>query len=239
MYEKFYRTGDSLLKSGEYEEAIFNYLSAISYKNNESGTPYFKAAECALNLKNEKLANFFIRNGISIGGASKEYLVNYKGFSKYKKRKFFVKILKDYNNLRQEFFTTIENIDLYIQIEKLLERDQHIRDLLDEYEINNQEKNDSLISEKTIYKLIGITDSINTQELKNICNEYGWQPKGFIILWHQRDSYGENNATWNYFKPLIDKEISKGKVSRGFWEPFEWFKQFNNRKSNIPSSKKE
>ena len=66
-------------------------------------------------------------------------------------------------------------------------------------------------------------DSLNVDRLMEITNEYGWQEKAWLILWHQRGTYGEDNYVWNYFKPLIDKEIDEGKISRNFWAPFDQF----------------
>jgi hypothetical protein len=42
-----------------------------------------------------------------------------------------------------------------------------------------------------------------------------------IILWHQRGNYEQDHYVWNYFRPLINKEIEAGKISRNFWIPFE------------------
>ena len=60
-----------------------------------------------------------------------------------------------------------------------------------------------------------------------ITKEYGWQKKAWIILWHQRGNHDEDNYVWNYFRPLINKEIEEGKISRSFWKPFDEFKKRN------------
>ncbi len=256
-YEKHIRDADSLMNVGDYKNAIYNYLTALEYINDYSGTPYFNAAECALKLNNEKLAEKFIRKGITIGGAKLGYLLNYNGFNKYKEASFFTSVLNDYNSLRQNYFSTIENIDLYLEITKLINRDQFVRkvDLFlqgyseidfqkskDNYEKAKQ-KNDSISMKK--YKAILFlknrkeneiilnelkerVDSLNIARLMELTKKYGWQDRAFILLWHQRDTFGENNYIWNYFIPLINKEIEIGNESRSFWKPFEWYKKIIN-----------
>lgn len=78
--------------------------------------------------------------------------------------------------------------------------------------------------EKTLDALMRRVDSLNIARLIEITEEPGWQERAWIILWHQRSTFGEDNYIWNYFKPLIDKEIEAGKLSRGFWGAFEQFK---------------
>jgi hypothetical protein len=68
-------------------------------------------------------------------------------------------------------------------------------------------------------------DDSNIKRLIEITKKYGWQPKAWLLLWHHRTSYQENNFVWNHFIPLINKEIKQGKISRTFWKPFEGFKQ--------------
>ncbi len=68
-------------------------------------------------------------------------------------------------------------------------------------------------------------DSLNIARLIEITKDHGWQERAWIILWHQRGSYGEDNYVWNYFRPLINKEIVVGKFSRNLWGAFEQFNE--------------
>ena len=68
------------------------------------------------------------------------------------------------------------------------------------------------------------TDSLNIRELMDITTSSGWQEEAWLLLWHQRGTYGKNNWVWNYFKPLINKEIEQGKLPKSFWAMFEDFK---------------
>lgn len=51
---------------------------------------------------------------------------------------------------------------------------------------------------------------------------------------NQRGTFGEDNYIWNYFQPLIDKEIEEGKIRRNFWSSFYLFQ--NMMKSGEPGT---
>ena len=237
-----------------YEQAILKYRNALDILTPNSSTPFFNLAECALKLNNNVLADKWIRKGIAEGGAQMEYLRKYKGFSDIQNVEFYQKIIKDYNSLRQQYFSTIDNIDIYLEIEELTARDQFVRKI-DDYisgrtdeDISNamkqlkiaQKENDSVNVKKYMnlifpkpnkeYKklqneLMRKVDSLNIERLMEITKEHGWQERTWIILWHQRGNHDEDNYVWNYFRPLINKEIEEGKISRSFWSAFDQFKQ--------------
>jgi uncharacterized protein YozE (UPF0346 family) len=248
---------DSLRKNGNCEKAIQKYQNALGILIPNSSTPFFNLAECAINNNNYTLANEWIRKGVSVGGAPISYLKGYDGFSKIKDEEFYKNIIADYNQLRQEYFTSIDNIDLYLEIEELTARDQFVRKIDDyisgrsEKDIENAmnglleaRKNKDSVAEqkyrdllfpkpnkdyqKLQNELIRKVDSLNIARLKEITKEHGWQERAWIILWHQRGSYGKQDDVWSYFKPLIDKEIEEGTLSRNFWSPFDQFKEMQN-----------
>lgn len=82
-------------------------------------------------------------------------------------------------------------------------------------------------------KDIARVDSLNVKRLIEITKDYGWQDKGWIILWHQRGTYGENNYVWNFFKPYIDEQISKGYMKKDFWVMFDEEKSIRKNKEQI------
>ncbi|QJP35401.1 hypothetical protein F0365_13835 [Nonlabens sp. Ci31] len=240
-----------------YEQAILKYKDALEILTPNSSTPFFNLSECALKLKNNKLADEWIRKGISEGGAQMEYLRKYKGFSDIQNDEFYQTIINDYNNLRQQYFSTIKNIDVYLEIEELTARDQFVRKIDDyisgrtEKDMENamkgwqvaKEKNDTIAAKKyqkllfpkpnKEYKelqneLMRKVDSLNIERLMEIIKEHGWQERAWIILWHQRGNHDEDNYVWNYFRPLINKEIEEGKLSRSFWSAFDQFKEMMN-----------
>lgn len=102
--------------------------------------------------------------------------------------------------------------------------------------MKSQKKEDSLARKKykailfpkvnenyTAYQnqITRFTDSLNIREFMKITKEFGYQKEGWLLLWHQRGTYGEDNWVWEYFKPLIDTEIKEGKITPSFWAMFE------------------
>lgn len=245
---------NAMRKNGNCEQAIDKYKNALNILIPNSSTPFFNLAECALKLNDLTLADEWIRKGVSVGGAPKSYLKSYKGFIDIQDKEFYKQIISDYNKLRQKYFSSIDDIDLYLEIEELTSRDQFVRKTgmyLDGYsEVDYQNAGDAFFKaqrendtvkanelkkivfhktdekyKETTSELMKRVDSLNVARLMEITEKHGWQERAWIILWHQRGTYGEDNYVWNYFKPLIDKEIEEGKLSRDFWSSFEMHKE--------------
>jgi len=255
-FDKLISEANNLRTDEIYEQAIVKYKNALEILTPNSSTSFFNLAECALKIEDISLADKWIRKGISEGGAQMEYLRKYKGFSDIQNEEFYQNIINDYNSLRQQYFSTIKNIDIYLEIEKLTARDQFVRKI-DDYingrtdeDITNamkqlkiaQKENDSVNIKKYMnlifpkpnkeykklqYELMRKIDSLNIERLMEITKENGWQERAWIILWHQRGIYGKDNYVWNYFKPIIDKEIEEGKLSRNFWNSFKMHQKLN------------
>lgn len=257
QHDELISQANKLKNESNYEQAISKYENALDILIPNSSTPFFNVAECALKLDNTELADSWIRKGVSQGGAQMEYLRKYKGFSEIQDADFYKKIIIDYNSLRQQYFSTIENIDIYLEIEELVARDQFVRKIDDyisgrtEEDFENamnglreaQKSNDSIAIEKyrdllfpkpnkeyqkLQRELMKKVDSLNIDRLMEITKEHGWQERAWLILWHQRGNHDEDNYVWNYFRPLINKEIEKGKISRSFWFAFDQFKEMMN-----------
>ncbi|NER10433.1 hypothetical protein SAMN06265375_10117 [Muriicola jejuensis] len=254
QYDALISEANKLKREGNYDQAINKYKSALDILIPDNSTPFFDLADCALKLDKNDLADIWIRKGVSQGGAQMKYLRKYKGFSDIQNADFYNKIISDYNSLRQQYFSTIENIDIYLEIEELTARDQFVRKIDDyisgrtEEDIENAMKglqearkdNDSVAAKKyrdllfpkpnkeyqrLQNEIMRKVDSLNVARLMEITKEYGWQERAWIILWHQRGVHDEDNYVWNYFRPLINKEIEEGKISRSFWGPFDQFKK--------------
>lgn len=256
-YDKLISEANSLKKNSNYSKAIDKYESALDILTPNTSTSFFRIAECALKLGKEELADKWIRKAVSDGGAQMEYLLSYVGFTEIKDQVFFQKIVSDYNLLRQEYFSTIENIDIYLEIERLTSRDQFVRKMslylkgFSNKDFQNatgnmkkaKQENDTIAEKKfhdilfckpkdenlkLTIDLMQKVDSLNILALMEITKEHSWQPKAWLILWHQRQTYGNDNYIWNYFKPLINKEIEDGKLSHNFWNPFDQFLMMKN-----------
>lgn len=254
QHDELISQANKLKKKSNYEQAISKYKSALDILIPNSSTPFFNVAECALKLNKTELADTWIRKGIAKGGAQMEYLRKYDGFSEIQDADFYKKILTDYNSLRQQYFSTIENIDIYLEIEELVARDQFVRKI-DDYISGRTEEdiekamngyreakknNDSIAIKKyrdllfpkpnkeyqeLQRELMKKVDSLNVDRLMEITKKHGWQERAWLILWHQRGNHDEDNYVWNYFRPLINKEIEEGKLSRSFWYAFDQFKE--------------
>lgn len=217
-YEIYINKGDSLRHKGDYKNSIVEYQKALKMLDRySSSTPFFNLAECAIKSDDIKLAEKYICLGVSKGGAPYRYLISYEGFSDDFKTSFEWKnIIKDFNDLRKEYFSSINNIDVYIEIEKMIAVDQYPRKidfLLDKEFLRDKED--------IIDSLMIATDNKNIKRLIEITKEYGWQDRAWLLLWHHRGTYKEKNYVWDFFIPFINNEIEQGRESRGFWVAFE------------------
>ncbi|MGF1556606.1 hypothetical protein [Paucihalobacter sp.] len=95
----------------------------------------------------------------------------------------FADIESEYEDHISEFFNNLKHPEIYKEIDSLYAVNQ-------EYRTNGSECVE-----------IARIDSLNIKRLIEITKDYGWQNKGWIILWHQRGTYGKSNYVWNFFKP--------------------------------------
>lgn len=253
-FDSLIKNADSLRLYENYKSAYKEYVKALSILTPNSSTPFFNTAFCALKNNNEKLTKKWIEKGVSEGGAPLDYLKSFEGFTEIQNELFYINIVNKYNILRQQYFSKIKNIDIYLEIEELVQRDQFVRNLNDYITLRSDndmkiasegykkaiENNDSISIEKyklllfpkpkkehqiVFVELMKKVDSLNIERLIEITKIHGWQERAWLILWHQRGNHDEDNYVWNYFRPLINKEIDEGKISRTFWEPFDEFKK--------------
>lgn len=253
-YDKLILQADSLKVEKNYKLALKKYTEALKIVTPNSSTPFFYAAFSAVKLNNIKKTKYWIIEGIVTGGAQMDYLKNFEGFSEIQTEKYYLDIIANYNQYRQIYFSKIPNIDIYLEVEDLVRKDQFTRKLEDFYVNRNEEEhaiafqklikaqneNDTLAIEKfkkivfqngdvnraKIFNQIrDNVDKRNIERLMEITKEHGWQSRAWLILWHQRGNHDEDNEVWNFFRPIINKEIEEGKLSRTFWKPFEDFKK--------------
>ena len=115
-YDDLISKANTLRTDGNYKQAIDLYAKALELLTPSSSTPFFNLAECAVATNNLPLADEWIRKGVSLGGAPKSYLKAYKGFADIQEKEFYLRIVADYNTLRQEYFSNIDDIDLYLKL---------------------------------------------------------------------------------------------------------------------------
>lgn len=202
-------------KDSEYEKALENFEKAINLKPKQNASVYFYASASALNLGELEKAKQLLIASIHNTNASKSYFLNFDEFDNFRSEKLFSDIESDYENHISVFYNKLENLKIYKEIDSLVNLDQEIRS-------SGIDKNEKV-------KI----DSSNIKRLIEITEKYGWQDKGWLILWHQRDTYGQDNYVWNFFKPHIDEQISKGNMEKDFWVMFEEEKSIRQNKEQI------
>ena len=187
----------------DFEKALSNFEKAIKLKPKEDVSIYFYATATALNIGQKDKAKELLIASIHNTNASKDYFLNFDKFNDFRNDNLFSEIEENYESYISEFYNKLEHPKIYREVDSLMAIDQ-------EYRTNGSE-----------WKDINRIDSLNINRLIEITKEYGWQKKGWLVLWHQRGTYGEDNYVWNFFKPHIDKEIKEGKIKRDFWTNFE------------------
>lgn len=215
IYNELEQTAMLEFKDKEFEKALTNFQKAIDLKPVEDVTIYFYAIASALHANKYEKAKKLLIASIHNTNASKSYFLNFDEFDNFRNKKMFTEIENDYEKHISTFYKKLKYPKIYREIDSLFELDQKVR----------KNKN-------TINKMAKI-DSSNIKRLIEITKEYGWQNKGWLILWHQRGTYGQDNYVWNFFKPYIDEQIQKGNMKKSFWTMFEEEKSLIKNKEQI------
>ena len=202
-YNKLEHKAMLQFKNKEFEKALSSFEKAIDLKPKEDVSIYFYAAASALNADKKEKAKKLLIASIQNTNAAKDYFLNFDEFNNFRNEKLFLEIEGDYENHISKFYTNLEHPEIYREVNSLMELDQ-------EYRTNGSEWNE-----------IARIDSLNIKRLIEITKEYCWQKRGWLVLWHQRQTYGEDNYVWNFFKPYIEDEIKKGNINKDFWTNFE------------------
>lgn len=232
----------------DYKEAINCYTQAFKYEGVGERHDYLNAAICAIKINDIDQAWVFLSDAISKTGVELFSLTTHTEFKDNEPLQRLIR--QQHDSLYKVYFQNLPNLTAYLKVEDLMMRDQCIRKLEDYYHgitdemkseviplyMEAQKKQDTMAIKKyraivfphlndelTKYnlKIMKTIDSLNISELISITSAHGWQKNAWIMLWHQRGSYGENTPTWNFFKSAIDKEIAEGKLPKSFWAPFE------------------
>jgi len=232
------------LESEDHRTSLDLYQRAFKINGAQRAIEYLNAALSAAHLNDSTNCDKWLRASIVQENITLDLLTDFSDHPTYQRCKGTV--LMDYKKLQA-----------YYKIQKLVNRDQFVRKMNDYYmgvdELLREEAFKKLMDPATkkdtaaykryqailfpkteeVYKEYELTamryvDSLNIVELIDITKEHGWQEEAWILLWHQRGIYGEGNWVWDYFKPLIDQEISDGKVSPSFWAEFEDIKSIYN-----------
>lgn len=201
-------------EDGAYEKALTNFQEAFKIIDDDSAENIFLAAAAALRLEKDEVADALIRRAIKKKNPKRNYYTNFYGFTRFKDKPLFAAIEKDYEQLVVQYYKNLPYPkEIVEEIEEMVKKDQEPR-------LANKE-----------WSEIAKVDSVNIARLIEITKQYGWIDKAWIILWHQRGTYGENNEVWNYFKPFFDKEMAEGRRRKDFWVMFDEEKSIINSKT--------
>lgn len=192
--------------NGDYRQAIRKFDHAFNIIPDEKSNHYFYAADAALHIKNFDKAKKYIISSIEETNVSLDYINEFKRFEAFRENPLFEEINRNYSKYAAKFYSDETKSRISEELDSLITVDQEVR-----------------MREATAAEMIK-TDSSNVARLIEITEKYGWQKKGWLILWHQRGSFDQANWIWNYFRPIINQEIENGNIRKSFWAQFEEFK---------------
>ena len=195
------------------KKALDCYLKAIDFNSKINSYDYLDAASVAFKLDKRNVAKNLLIKSITKQQAPFDFIKNYKSLKPYQDTKEMKEVLDQYDNLENQYFRELKNPKAYMEIQNLIAKDQLIRE-----------------KEDVFLELSDKVDSVNIAKLKELTIKYGWEPRAWVLLWHHRVSYKENNFVWNFFKPFLQKEIGKDNVNKDFFVAFE---EFNNSTNNL------
>lgn len=188
-------------------KALDYYLEAIKIntKTPESNE-YLEAASIAFKLKKNAIAKELLTQSITKQLAPLDFIKSFKSLKPYQDSKEMKEVLSQYDNLENQYYRELKNPAAYMEIKNLIATDQLIRQ-----------------QEDVFQNLTNKVDSTNITRLKELTIKYGWEKRAWVLLWHHRGSYNENDFVWNFFKPYLQKEIEKDNVDKDFFVDFEEF----------------
>ena len=192
-------------KDQNYEEALSNFKSAIDIVSDDEPNTYLFAAASALHLDKDQEAMDLIIQSIINTNTNRSFYEGFEEFMIFRENQIFDSIEKKYKDYSNQYYSNLEHPEINKELDSLIKADQNIR--------TNGGSSKEMIQ----------IDSTNIARLIEITEQYGYQKKGWLLLWHQRGIYKENNWIWNYFRPVINQEIENGNLRRSYWAQFEEF----------------
>lgn len=208
-------------KKEDFDKARFYFEKAFKYKEPQGSTDMLNYAAVVVKLNRKKKAIDCIKKSIVQYAAPKEYILSFGEFKELESNSAYKKIINNYDYYENEYYRNLKNPSIYYSVEELTTKDRLVREIgsyvkKDDYFIDKSKKIDYE------FDIIRVQDSLNINEFISISKKFGYQSRGWILLWHHRgDEYATNNYVWQFFKPLIKKEIEKGNIERSFFAQFE------------------
>lgn len=187
---------------GDDQRSLDLFQEAFKVINADSENDLFYAAAAAFRVDKDDVAEELIRRAVSGANANIDYFRSFYEFKPYREKELFARVERDYDELVNQYYSNLSYPrDIEDEIMELIERDQRVRTERDED--------------------MRVVDSLNITRLMEITSKYGWISRAELLIWHHRGQHREDNRVWNYFRPLINREIEEGKIRKGFWTRFD------------------
>jgi len=256
LHDSLLLEGYRSYKTKSYQDAISLYKQAFLLNGAHSSFDYLQAANSAAMINDADLCEKWLSQSIQYKKTEFKTIESFSENPIFQKCTQDIKA--EYQDLVNLYYRSIDNLGVYNAIQDLIKRDQFTRKIsnyymgvsekaqekaFDEYfdaqQINDtiaMAKNKAILWPKVDKKIKSLeltvmknVDSLNMLDLMEITSIHGWQEGAHILLWHQRGTYGDSNWIWDYFIPLINNGIEKGRVSPSFWAIFEDFKSIQEK----------
>jgi tetratricopeptide (TPR) repeat protein len=205
QYDLYARQAMLNYMDGQYQECVKNFDKAFNIKDDESENDYFYAAAAALRIQDNKKAKDYIIDAIVNENAAYEYFESFQGFDGFRATDELKSISEDYVKYQDEFKRSLPYPELIDEMDKLIDADQSVR--------GGTSSREQMMKQ----------DSLNIQRLIEITDKYGWQHRSWLLLWHHRGSFKDDNYVWSYFRPLIDSLIQTCEIRPDYWAMYEDF----------------
>lgn len=207
-------TSKNFPKANEYFSKAFKLHDALdSYQ-------VLDAAASALQVNNQELFKKYVTESITQYKAPLDFILEYDKFANYKNNEFLKSLPADYERLLNQYYTNKKDLAAFIEVSVLVEKDQIARQLINDFR-DELKSSQAKINKEAFDKVMKKADDENAQKLIDLTKKYGFQDYSWLILWHHRISFNDENDTfWQYFKPVIKEEIKKGNLHRSYLASF-------------------
>lgn len=206
--------GKNFSKSNEYFSKAFKYHQAMdSYQ-------MVDAAAAALHINNQELFKKYIIESITNFKAPLDFILEYDKFIDYKNNSFFKSLPDNYEKFLNQYYVNKKDLPAFIETSILVEKDQIARELISDFE-TELSSSQSKTNKEAFNKILEKTDNDNAEKLIFLTKKYGFQDYSWVILWHHRLTFNDqNDKFWQYFKPVINDEIKKGNLHKSYLATF-------------------